>query len=302
MSQRSASNLSFQTLYASPLARVVDYQCHACQSGPASEEQCAENQIVLMRNGTFRQHFGARSVIATVNQSVFFTKNSVYRVSHPADCGDRGTVLTTSPRVLTDIVRELDPSVDDHPDNPFPFVIGPCDNKIFLRYRELVCRLENIATAPLEPLWAEVTTLQLMADVLALTFARYDLPQPQKRSGTQNDHAERVEAVKTFLAANLQQRFTLDDIARTVGASPFHLARMFQQHTGTPIHRYLLQLRLREALERLVDGADALTALALDLGFSSHSHFTDSFRREFGYSPSAVRRAAPTKLRKILEA
>jgi AraC-like DNA-binding protein len=35
-----------------------------------------------------------------------------------------------------------------------------------------------------------------------------------------------------------------------------------------------------------------LTALAFELGFSSHSHFADAFRREFGRTPSEVRRNA----------
>jgi AraC-like DNA-binding protein len=35
-----------------------------------------------------------------------------------------------------------------------------------------------------------------------------------------------------------------------------------------------------------------LTELALDLGYSSHSHFTDAFRREFGVSPAAFRAGA----------
>ena len=65
-----------------------------------------------------------------------------------------------------------------------------------------------------------------------------------------------------------------------------HLARIFQQQTGVPVHRYLTQLRLRASLEQLADDVNDLTAVALDLGFSSHSHFTDAFRREFGHSPS----------------
>ena len=92
----------------------------------------------------------------------------------------------------------------------------------------------------------------------------------------------------------MSERVTLDDVARAVHVSPFHLARIFQQQTGVPVHRYLTQLRLRASLERLADGAGDLTAVALELGFSSHSHFTDAFRREFGHSPS--------EMRKILEA
>lgn len=294
--------LTFLTLYESPLLRVQDYRCRACQGGPSPEEECTENTIVLLRNGAFRRHFGGRSVTATANQSVFFSKDSVYRVSHPGDCGDRGTVLSTSRRVLNDIVREVDPSIDEHPEHPFPFAVGPCDNSAFLRHRELVRRLEAAGTSALEPLWAEVVSLQLMADVLEQAFRRHELPPRRKRSATTRDHVERIEAVKTHVASNLGRRLTLNDIARAVGLSPYHLARLFQQHTGSPIHRYLLQLRLRESLERLLDRDGDLTSVALDLGFSSHSHFSDSFRREFGFHPSAARRLQPGEIRKILKA
>lgn len=44
------------------------------------------------------------------------------------------------------------------------------------------------------------------------------------------------------------------------------------------------------ALERLAEGADSLSRLALDLGFSSHSHFTTLFHRVFGVPPSVLKR------------
>ncbi|HET9711379.1 MAG TPA: AraC family transcriptional regulator, partial [Pyrinomonadaceae bacterium] len=103
-------------------------------------------------------------------------------------------------------------------------------------------------------------------------------------------YANLAEAAKTYLAAKMSERITLDDVARAVHASPFHLARIFQQQTGVPVHRYLTQLRLRASMERLAEGADDITAVALELGFSSHSHFTDAFRREFGRPPSKVRK------------
>jgi AraC family transcriptional regulator len=293
------NQLSFHSLYDSPLVRVHDYQCHACQSGPTGEEQAELNTIVLMRNGAFRQHFGTRSVTATVNQAVFFSKDSSYRVSHPTECGDRGTVLFAPERVLNDIIRELDPTIDEHPERPFPFVTGPCDSNLFWQHRELVRRLEVANENPLEPLWADVTALQLIADVLAAAFARHALPRQRKRSGTDADHADRVEAVKAYLATHFSERLTLDEISRAVAVSPFHLARIFQQHAGVPVHRYLTQLRLRAALEQLAAGAQDLTALALELGFSSHSHFTDAFRREFGRTPSAARNANPRGHREL---
>lgn len=75
---------------------------------------------------------------------------------------------------------------------------------------------------------------------------------------------------------------------------------------GTTIHDYLRRQRLRAALEPLAETSTDLARLALDLGFSSHSHFTGAFRREFGRTPSPARdRLGPAGLRemsRILEA
>ncbi|MEO8360024.1 MAG: AraC family transcriptional regulator [Vicinamibacteria bacterium] len=288
-------SLSFTTLYESPLVRVEDYVCSFGKGGPSAEEQYASNTIVLMRHGVFCKHFGARSVTADVNQATFFSKGSTVRVSHPADCGDRGTVFTVTPRVLNDIVRELDPSVDDRPDQPFPFVTGPCDAGTFWRHRELVQRLAAQEVQPLEPLWADVTALQLSADVLEAAFVQAGLKRKKRRASTEHEHIERTEEAKRYLASSMHERITLDDVARAVHTSPFHFTRIFQQRAGVPVHRYLTQLRLRASLERLTDGAEDLTTVALDLGFSSHSHFADAFRKEFGRTPSDVRRSATAR-------
>ena len=74
------------------------------------------------------------------------------------------------------------------------------------------------------------------------------------------------------------------------GLSRFRLCRAFRRATGSTLHAWREERRMRAALAALADGADDLTRLALDLGYSSHSHFTARFRRTFGRSPSAARR------------
>lgn len=290
MSRRYEEPLSFRLLYASRVVSVREYCCRAGRGGPASEEHSSGNDIVLMRRGAFTKHFGRRTVTADVNQAVFFSKGSTYRVSHPADCGDWGAVFTVESQTLNNMVRELDPAIDEHPERPFPFVTSPCASTSFWRRHELIERLQAPDGEVVSPLWVDETALALVADVLQPALVRHGLPRKRRRKGTDAAHVDRAEAAKRYLAERLGERITLDEVARAVHASPFHLARVFRQRTGVPVHRYLTQLRLRAAVGRLADGASDLTSLALELGFSSHSHFTDVFRREFGHTPSEVRR------------
>jgi methylphosphotriester-DNA--protein-cysteine methyltransferase len=62
--------------------------------------------------------------------------------------------------------------------------------------------------------------------------------------------------------------------------------------TGTPVHRYHLRARMTAALDEVLDSSRDFTTIGIDLGFSSHSHFTATFRRTFGITPSALRRHA----------
>ena len=103
-----------------------------------------------------------------------------------------------------------------------------------------------------------------------------------------------------LLSAAFAQPLTLDDVAEATAYSKYHLARLFKRETGLPIHRYLNRLRLRAALERLMEPAEDLSRLALEVGFSSHSHFTQAFRVEFGRTPSELRQTArATDLREL---
>jgi AraC-like DNA-binding protein len=99
-----------------------------------------------------------------------------------------------------------------------------------------------------------------------------------------------VTDAKVLLQQRFRETLRLDDVARALHVSTYHLCRIFKEETGVPIHRYLTRLRLLEALESLTAGAADLTDLALSLGFASHSHFSNAFRKEFGISPREVRR------------
>jgi AraC-like DNA-binding protein/quercetin dioxygenase-like cupin family protein len=123
----------------------------------------------------------------------------------------------------------------------------------------------------------EARLVAVLADELnALPPAPLDLPLPRDR---------RALAVAEALIADPADGRELADWGRTVGASGRTLARLFQAETGLSFGRWRQQRRLLAALERLAAG-EAVTAVALDLGYASPSAFIAMFRRTLGASPT----------------
>jgi len=99
-----------------------------------------------------------------------------------------------------------------------------------------------------------------------------------------------VGRARAFIDAHLAETVGLETVARDAGTSVYHLCRIFREQTGLTMHAYRTRQRLGHALDRLVGGSSAsLTDLALDLGFSSHSHLSRTFQKQMGVPPSAIR-------------
>ena len=99
-----------------------------------------------------------------------------------------------------------------------------------------------------------------------------------------------IDRAKEFIDGNLAEDIDLGAIAREVGLSAFYLCRLFKSIAGMSIHEYRIRQRLSFALDRMIAGhGDDLSRLALDSGFSSHSHLTRTFSRRYGMPPSSLR-------------
>jgi len=103
--------------------------------------------------------------------------------------------------------------------------------------------------------------------------------------------SEIVSRSREILGVSFEESLSVGDLAKRAGCSVTRLSRLLRMCTGWSPHRYLVELRLREAVTRLALSASELSPIAHDLGFSSHSHFTYWFRRRFGLCPSRLRNA-----------
>jgi AraC-like DNA-binding protein len=132
----------------------------------------------------------------------------------------------------------------------------------------------------------------LEAESLALTLVQRTLgPRTTHTAGASVGRQLLVDRAKLVVTSDLGRRWTLGEIAAEVRCSPVYLTQVFQQVEGLPLYRYQLRLRLARALDLLAQ-YDDLTTLGIDLGFSSHSHFSAAFREAYGRSPSEFRHSA----------
>ena len=100
-----------------------------------------------------------------------------------------------------------------------------------------------------------------------------------------------------LLRARLSQDISLDELAAEVQLSTFHFARMFKQSVGVPPRVYLTRLRLQKACELLEETDLPITAIALEVGYSSNQVLARVFIKHQRMSPSDYRRAVRNPVR-----
>ena len=108
-------------------------------------------------------------------------------------------------------------------------------------------------------------------------------------SGLTRSQARRV---LDYIETHLSRHLTLGELARIAGLSLHHFARMFKRTVGMAPHRYVLERRLERAKGMLCSTGTSLVEISLSTGFSSQSHFTSTFRRLVGPTPTEFQACA----------
>jgi AraC-like DNA-binding protein len=267
-----------ESLYTSPLVTVRDVVCtEGCGNG-RHEEQCQVASLAFVRSGTFVRRDRLGRHVADATRVVFFDPAEPYMVDHPVPGGDRCTVLIFEQATLREAVRHA----RGEPERLFGRASMAGSATMHLEHRRLLAAARTHDTVNVEE-----TALHLLQ---LSTRGKED--EHGLRGAAASKAAALAAEARVLIAGTFTERVTLDTLARTLGVSPFRLCRAFRQATGSTLHQHLTSLRLATALEQLPGYRERITDLALDLGFSSHSHFTHAFRTYFGCAPSAALRGA----------
>lgn len=242
--------------------------------------------FVFPRRGVWIQHDGQEAFVADPTRVTLYNPRQAYERRALDPKGDHSDWITVSDAIAREVVGAFDPAAADSPTRVFQHPYAPAGAGLYLAQRRLhqyVCRNR-------EPdlLLVEESAIDIFARTISGLYAQCGAAANDSPPLTPH-HRDTVEQVCAYLNHTLTTNLSLTAISREVGASVFHLCRIFRRGTGLTVHAYRHHLRLRRALEALEHPDMDLLSLALDLGYSGHSHFTAAFRRRFGLVPSKLR-------------
>ncbi|MBB3612573.1 AraC family transcriptional regulator [Rhizobium sp. BK602] len=277
------SGFSIDLLLKTKTVTIRDVVCDGACRHKSAEECARSTSLVYPYRGVFLRHVGRKDVVAEANQVVFFNSGQAYTISHPVGGGDACIDLAIDEALL----EELAPKEQAQ----------TADALIFRRQRRRIDPRAQALLALLRHSLRRGVAETLEAETLALTLVRRSLGERTSHAaGATTGRQKLVDRAKLVLSSDLARRWTLADIASDVGVSPVYLTQVFQQVEGIPLYRYQLRLRLARALD-LLGEYDDLTALGLELGFSSHSHFSAAFKQAYDRTPAEFQRLAHLRAR-----
>jgi AraC family transcriptional regulator len=265
-------------LFESPLVTITEFTCPPGDAAWASSNliKSCWPLVVFPRTAVAIRYAGGPQVLSTPNVAMLYNPDQEYDRELRDERGDLCVYFTIHEQVIEAL--EHDSAVVG--DGRLTATHVPSTKSAYLQ-QHLLAR--HLRSGEADALLVEETAVRVIGQVLARPPA-----PPSGRGTTVRAHLELTEAAKERIVESISEALGLAELAAGLGTSPFHLARIFRAQTGFALHQYRKHLRLRLALDRIGQG-EPLSRIAYDLGFASHSHFTDSFRREFGIAPSAVR-------------
>lgn len=176
--------------------------------------------------------------------------------------------------------RTLLPSIDKETISDSEFVnsyLFIANGKDFLRSLEKI--LEEFST---QKMYYREKSSALLKDLLVELY-RYSI-SPASGSTTA------ISQILDYIKDNYNKPLDNIMLAAMSGYHKNYLNRLFIKHTGTSMHKYILNIRINEAKKLLLTTEHSLTDISEKVGFNSNTHFSSYFKQVIGVSPLEFRK------------
>ena len=165
--------------------------------------------------------------------------------------------------------------------------------KILSINKNVIFKLKDINSI-LETIYQELTTQEIgygtrinqLLDHLLICLAR----QSTRQNNSQRDFAKTFTKLEQTLRQRLNHQWTVEEMAAIIGLGTTALTEKVKKFTGFSPLNYLINIRISEAIKLLDRQEDNVTDIALRTGFYSSQHFSTTFKKLTGYTPSEFRK------------
>ena len=142
------------------------------------------------------------------------------------------------------------------------------------------------------------TNFNLMGKALVMEMMILILRSLEKKErlsdetqASQNDRMHQVvQLIMTYMENNYAKDISIEQLATLYYVSPTYLSKIFKDLTGFSPINYLIQIRLKKAHELLTTDDLTVKEVAKAVGYEDAYHFSKSFKKHFGTSPSLVKK------------
>ena len=139
--------------------------------------------------------------------------------------------------------------------------------------------------------WGSQLYYESLANLLAIHLLRqYCVFEPKLREYKGGLSPKKLQQAIDFIHDNLEQKLTLDEMAKQLNLSTFYFCELFKKSTGVPPYTYVLQQRVQRAKQLLKKQNKTISDIALECGFASHTHLNKHFRKFTGLTPKQYRK------------
>ena len=111
-----------------------------------------------------------------------------------------------------------------------------------------------------------------------------------KQNNRARDFPKVFMQLEQALRQNLSQQWTVEEMAAIAGMGTTLFNEKVKSYTGFTPLIYLINIRISEAIKLLKKKDVTITDIALDTGFYSSQHFSTTFKKLTGYTPSQFRK------------
>lgn len=260
-------------LYVDDRFALADWRCNGSGSiAPPADEITRHFEINLHRRGWHVRSVARRRYFIDPLHHSLWPADSGFRLSNNVAHPQAATLLFVSDRLLEESLA----------------TVAGAGSAALRRLRSspshwrsselTACHARLLATRPDDRLALEENSMRLIRRVVAEAAGAHESLQLRDLPA--------VERARSYILSRYRDALSLSTIAAACGLAPSTLCAHFPAVVGMSVWRYVQHLRLQDAALALSQGATDLSRLALDLGFSSHSHFAQAFRTHFGVPPS----------------